>query len=86
MEKRWWCASCFAQMELDTHGRCSTCGSDAVDRIVRKANGMNANEQTPTPRKPLWGFSLNYWRMKLTGHWTGKSASILQQVNWSKRV
>jgi hypothetical protein len=34
MEKQWWCVSCLAESELDTHGRCSACGSDAVDRIV----------------------------------------------------
>lgn len=34
MEKQWWCVSCLTQIALDTHGRCSTCGSDAVDRIL----------------------------------------------------
>jgi len=33
MEKQWWCVSCLAEIELDTHGRCSACGSNAVDRI-----------------------------------------------------
>jgi hypothetical protein len=35
MENEWWCVSCVTDIELDTHGRCSTCGSDAVDRIAR---------------------------------------------------
>lgn len=86
MEKRWWCVSCFAQIDLDRHGRCSICGSDAVDRIVRGASGINALEQTPSQSKSLWGFSLNYLRLKLAGHWTGKNATILQQPNWSKRI
>ena len=37
MEKQWFCVSCISQIELDTHGRCSTCGSDAVERITRGA-------------------------------------------------
>ena len=74
MEKRWWCASCFTQMNLDIHGRCSTCGSDAVDRIVRDASRMNAQEQTPRPSKSLWGLSLQYWKTKLKGKWMGGNA------------
>jgi len=80
MEKRWWCVSCFSQMELDIHGRCGVCGSDAVDRIPRGASPMSALEQTPAP-KPLRGFSLNYWRMKLATHWIGKNAGVPQQLN-----
>jgi hypothetical protein len=41
MEKQWWCVSCLAEIELDTHGRCDACGSDAVDRIERGAFAMN---------------------------------------------
>ena len=37
MKKQWCCVSCLAEMELDTHGRCSACGSDAVARIGRGA-------------------------------------------------
>src|SRR5260221_5078100 len=46
-KKPWLCVSCLAQIELDTHGRCSTCGSDAVDRIERGAFLKNQQEQTP---------------------------------------
>lgn len=39
-ESYWWCVSCLTQIALDTHGRCSACGSDAVDRIPNlKASG-----------------------------------------------
>jgi len=86
MEKRWWCVSCFTQIDLDRHGRCSICGSDAVDRIVRGASAMDALEKIPAQSKSLWGFSLKFLRTKLTGHWTGKNASLLQQSSWSKRV
>jgi len=34
MRKQWLCVSCLEQIALDSHGRCSTCGSDAVDRIM----------------------------------------------------
>ena len=26
----WWCCQCEAMRELDKHGRCGTCGSEAV--------------------------------------------------------
>jgi len=84
MGKRWWCASCFTQMELDVHGRCSTCGSDAVDRIARSARSaseMNALEQAPAPSKPLWGLSLRNWKIKLKGKLMGENAGILSQLN-----
>ena len=42
MEKQWWCVSCLAEIDLDNHGRCGACGSDAVDRIERGTFSMNA--------------------------------------------
>jgi rRNA maturation endonuclease Nob1 len=33
MRKHWWCANCLIQIELDVHGRCKICGSNAVDRM-----------------------------------------------------
>jgi hypothetical protein len=42
MKRQWCCVSCLAEIELDTHGRCSSCGSDAVDRIGRGAFLMTA--------------------------------------------
>jgi hypothetical protein len=41
MEKQWWCVSCLTEIDLDTHGRCSACGSDAVDRIGRNLFRMS---------------------------------------------
>jgi hypothetical protein len=46
MEKQWVCVSCISQIELDTHGRCSTCGSDAVDRVENGAFLMIQQEHT----------------------------------------
>jgi hypothetical protein len=40
MKKQWFCVSCVSQIELDTHGRCSTCGSDAVERVAQGAIQM----------------------------------------------
>lgn len=47
MEKQWWCVSCLAEIELDNHGRCGACGSDAVDRIERGAFAMNVSPESP---------------------------------------
>lgn len=33
--KPWFCLDCRQCVDLDTHGRCSHCGSDAVDVAVR---------------------------------------------------
>jgi len=32
--KHWWCAGCEAEVGLDRHGRCGTCGSEAVDLMM----------------------------------------------------
>jgi hypothetical protein len=31
--KYWWCAECEAEVGLDRHGRCGSCGSEAVDMM-----------------------------------------------------
>jgi hypothetical protein len=31
----WFCINCNSCINLDKHGRCPTCGSDAVDIAVR---------------------------------------------------
>ena len=28
---RWWCMDCKSEVELDRHGRCGCCESEAVD-------------------------------------------------------
>jgi hypothetical protein len=33
--KAWWCLDCRTPIELDRHGRCCICGSDAVDSMLR---------------------------------------------------
>jgi hypothetical protein len=30
---RWWCMDCRTEVELDKHGRCGCCESEAVDSI-----------------------------------------------------
>ena len=49
MNRQWWCANCRAPMELDTHGRCGTCGSDAVDGIERSGFRINAARNCNKP-------------------------------------
>ncbi len=36
MNNSWWCADCWTAVQLDQHGRCDTCGSEAVDPIERR--------------------------------------------------
>jgi hypothetical protein len=47
MAKQWFCVSCVSQIELDIHGRCSVCGSDAVERMAQGATLMIQQEHTP---------------------------------------
>ena len=47
MKKQWFCVSCISQIELDIHGRCSVCGSDAVERMAQGATLMIQQEHTP---------------------------------------
>jgi hypothetical protein len=35
MESKWWCVDCRTPVDLDRHGRCGSCGSDAVDSMHR---------------------------------------------------
>ncbi|MFZ0416236.1 MAG: hypothetical protein WBE20_15150 [Candidatus Acidiferrales bacterium] len=37
-DRNWWCADCRVPTDLDRHGRCGTCGSDAVDVMMRPNN------------------------------------------------
>ncbi len=57
MKEQWWCVDCVATIELDSHGRCSTCGSDAVDLIERRGFGT---DPFPAVILPIRG--------SLTGH------------------
>ncbi|HEV2340920.1 MAG TPA: hypothetical protein VGS15_03875 [Candidatus Acidoferrales bacterium] len=34
IERKWWCADCRVPINLDRHGRCDSCGSDAVDMML----------------------------------------------------
>lgn len=45
-KKQWWCANCLAPIELNIHGRCGACGSDAVDKAGLKGS---ARAQGPLP-------------------------------------
>lgn len=35
VNRNWWCADCRVPTDLDRHGRCGSCGSDAVDMMSR---------------------------------------------------
>ncbi len=56
MNKNWICVSCLSQIALDVHGRCSTCGSDAVERIsigaYEKIQEQLILDSTPNPTRP----------------------------------
>ena len=43
MNERWWCLDCRTIVELDTHGRCSACSSNAVDSMERQPLWPRAN-------------------------------------------
>jgi hypothetical protein len=36
---RWWCMDCRLAVELDSHGRCGSCESEAVDPLNQQ-NGL----------------------------------------------
>ncbi len=54
MKTQWWCVSCLTQIQLDNHGRCSNCGSDAVDRIEHGAFEMNVTRTQSAPLSGLY--------------------------------
>ncbi|HEV2305485.1 MAG TPA: hypothetical protein VGR93_08200 [Candidatus Acidoferrales bacterium] len=46
VNRNWWCADCRVPTDLDRHGRCGSCGSDAVDMMSRpNKQGMGAGMQ-----------------------------------------
>jgi len=47
VERHWWCVDCRVPTDLDRHGRCGSCGSDAVDMMIRP-NPMG-KELRPAP-------------------------------------
>jgi len=38
MKRWWWCMECQAEVELDKHGRCDTCVSEAVTSVWTKGD------------------------------------------------
>jgi Zn finger protein HypA/HybF involved in hydrogenase expression len=36
--KLWWCVECQAKVGLGKHGRCESCGSEAVDLMSDNGN------------------------------------------------
>jgi hypothetical protein len=42
--ERWWCIDCRAPVDLNSHGRCECCDSEAVDTMER--NYMQASAAT----------------------------------------
>ena len=54
MNTQWWCVSCLTQIQLDSHGRCSSCGSDAVDRIEHVAIALNISRTQSAPQPRLF--------------------------------
>ncbi len=54
MKNQWWCVSCLTQIGLDSHGRCSNCGSDAVDRIEHGAFEMKVTTSQSAPLSGLY--------------------------------
>ncbi len=47
--ERWWCIDCRAPVELNRHGRCDCCGSEAVDTMERNYTQANAMELDAAP-------------------------------------
>jgi hypothetical protein len=42
MNNTWWCMDCRSSVELDKHGRCESCESEAVDPLDRNGSLANA--------------------------------------------
>jgi uncharacterized paraquat-inducible protein A len=57
MTDLWMCQNCGAIVELDKHGRCSVCGSDAVVRRTAQHQTLLARlwpEETLAELEELW--------------------------------
>lgn len=59
---QFFCLSCRLTGELDQHGRCATCGSDAVTHPLRyRLNLLEADECIREKKMPL-AVSLEGWQ------------------------
>lgn len=47
--ERWWCIDCRAPVELNRHGRCGCCDSEAVDTMERNYMQANAMQLDAVP-------------------------------------
>jgi rRNA maturation endonuclease Nob1 len=45
--KLWWCVECQAKVALGKHGRCETCGSEAVDLLEETSELNRSAPATP---------------------------------------
>lgn len=45
---RWWCMDCRSAIELDKHGRCESCESEAVDSLNPRGGQGGSAPQLPT--------------------------------------
>jgi hypothetical protein len=44
--KRWWCMDCHTEVELDKHGRCGSCESEAVDPVGHRDGSTRQSSLT----------------------------------------
>lgn len=53
IKEEWWCGDCCTSTELDVHGRCGHCGSDAVDPMERRYFRGNPPPTRVSPTRVL---------------------------------
>jgi predicted ATP-dependent serine protease len=56
MNEIWVCSNCFSRGALDLHGRCSSCGSDAVipeSRLPEKGGKKKRKSRTSRKKKEV---------------------------------
>ncbi|MGH9773830.1 MAG: hypothetical protein ACRD50_02660 [Candidatus Acidiferrales bacterium] len=53
--RKWWCADCIQPTQIDKHGRCGVCGSNAIDAAQRHATFCE--ETVPPQETPAQAFA-----------------------------
>lgn len=60
MTHTWWCVDCRKLTELNKHGYCARCGSDAVDIVSMQATLPSGFKKLVFYRKLKYGGRLRY--------------------------
>jgi hypothetical protein len=71
MNNQWLCVNCQTQIDLDTHGRCSACGSDAVGWRGSGVSGLDEEGTLSLAANTMEAIELSWRAVSNRKGWKG---------------